>query len=215
MLERAATGVAPAATPPRAATAEAGERAPSGTLVRRGDGWLAEYAGERAILPDLKGLHDIRRLLARPGEPLHCLDLAERTDTAFAGDTVLDDRARQSLKARIRELQEELAEAEDANDVGRAEQARTELERLVETLSGALGLGGRSRRLGSLTERARTTVTWRIRHAVRRVEAAHEPLARHLANSLRTGTFCVYQPERPVSWRLAGDPELSPHGTAA
>ncbi|MEQ8267876.1 MAG: hypothetical protein RH982_11805 [Parvibaculum sp.] len=171
-------------------------------LMRHADSWIVEYANRQIVLPDMKGLHDIRRLLERPAEEIHCLDLAERADESYAGDAALDDKARQSLKARIRDLQEELAEAEDMNDTGRAEHARSEMDQLVETLSRALGLGGRSRRLGDLTERARTTVTWRIRHAVRKIEAAHEPLGRHLANSLRTGVFCSYKPEQPVAWRF-------------
>jgi TolB-like protein/Tfp pilus assembly protein PilF len=171
-------------------------------LARAGEGWVADYDGRRAVLPDLKGLADIRRLLERPGEEIHCLDLAGREDDAFRGEAVLDDAARQALKGRIRDLQEELAEAEDMNDPGRAERARAELDRLIETLSKALGLGGRGRRLGDAAERARTTVTWRIRHAVRRIEATHPELGRHFANSLRTGTFCVYQPERMLRWRL-------------
>jgi hypothetical protein len=118
------------------------------------------------------------------------------------GDAILDDKARMALKARIRDLQEGLAEAEDMNDLGRAERLRAELDQLVGTLASALGLGGRGRRIGSLCERARTTVSWRIRYALRRIEGVHEPLARHLANSLRTGTFCSYRPERPVAWRL-------------
>jgi hypothetical protein len=76
------------------------------------------------------------------------------------------------------------------------------MDRLIEALSKALGLGGRGRRLGDAAEKARTAVTWRIRHAVRKVEAAHPELGRHLANSLKTGTFCVYQPERVVRWQL-------------
>ncbi|WP_439580318.1 hypothetical protein [Elioraea sp.] len=179
---------------------ESGPEGPA--LLRAGDGWVAEYEGRRAILPDLKGLADIRRLLERPGEEVHCLDLAERGDDAYRGEAVLDDAARHAVKTRIRDLQEELAEAEDMNDPGRAERARTELDRLVEMLAKALGLGGRGRRLGDAAERARTTVTWRIRHAVKRVEAAHPELGRHFANSLRTGVFCVYQPERAVRWRL-------------
>ena len=161
----------------------------------------AEFGGARAILPDLKGLHDIRRLLERPGEEVHCLDLAER-EAEGPGDAILDERARTALRSRIRDLQEDLAEAEDMNDIGRAERLRAEMDTLVETLSRALGLGGRGRRLGDLSEKARTAVTWRIRHAQRRIEAAHPALGRHLANALRTGTFCLYRPEAPVVWRF-------------
>jgi TolB-like protein/Tfp pilus assembly protein PilF len=171
-------------------------------LLRQGEGWLALFAGRRAVLPDLKGLHDIRRLLSLPGEPLHCLDLAERAGDLFTGDEVLDEKARGLLAERIRSLQEDLDEAETMGDIGRAEKARSEMDALIEQLGRALGLGGRGRRLGDAAERARTTVTWRIRHAIKRIRPAHPELARHLANSLRTGTFCSYEPEQSPSWRL-------------
>jgi TolB-like protein len=173
--------------------------AAAAALLRDGAGWTVEFDGRRASLPDLKGLHDIRSLLARPNEEVHCLDLADRQDEG-RGDAMLDERARRALKARIRELQEDLAEAEDRNDIGRAERLRGELDRLVEALSAALGLGGRSRRLGDLAERARSSVTWRIRFAMRKAAAEHPAFARHLESSLRTGAFCAYRPERPVSW---------------
>lgn len=191
--------------PDRAAAAPAADPAPEAerALMRQGEGWLAAFDGRHALLPDLKGLNDIRRLLAVPGEPVHCLDLADRAGDAFLGETVLDEQARGEVKARIRDLQAEIEAAEEMNDPGRAGRARAEMDHLVETLAKALGLGGRGRRLGDAAERARSAVTWRIRHAVKRVEDAHPALGRHLANSLRTGTFCSYQPERPVRWRLA------------
>lgn len=179
-------------------------------IMRHGEGWRAAYAGREVLLPDLKGLYDMRRLLAQPGEPVHCLDLAERAGDHFAGDAALDERARSEVKERIRALQAELDEAEAMGDTGRAERARAEMDRLVEALAKALGLGGRGRRLGDAAEKARTAVTWRIRHAVRKIEAAHPELGRHLANSLRTGTFCSYQPERPVAWRLGARDDSRP-----
>lgn len=171
-------------------------------LAREGSGWVLEFAGSRAHVPDMKGLRDIRRLLERPGDEVHCLDLADRGEEGFGGDATLDAPARAALKARVRDLQEELAEAEDMNDIGRADRLRGELDQLVDALAGALGLGGRARRLGSLAERARSSVTWRIRHAVRKLGAANPALGRHLENSLRTGTFCAYEPEQPVAWRF-------------
>jgi TolB-like protein len=185
---------APSATPPARPTAA--------SFAPEGGGWAIAFEGRRVLLPAMKGLADIQRLLSRPGEELHCLDLAERSEVAFGGDAVLDEKARAALKARIRDLQEEIAEAEGHNDIGRTERLRAEFDTLVDSLAAAVGLGGRARRLGNLAERARSTVTWRIRHAHRRVAAAHPVLGRHLANSLRTGTFCTYQPERPVDWRF-------------
>ena len=73
---------------------------------------------------------------------------------------------------------------------------------LVAELSRAYGLGGRARRTGSSTERARTAVTWRIRHAITRIEAAAPGLGKHLRSSVSTGTYCVYSPEHPRRWHL-------------
>ena len=142
------------------------------------------------------------QLLARPGVELHCLELADRPAETGGDAPVLDDRARRELKARVRELQQEIDEADAAYDLGRAERAREELDRIVEHLSGALGLGGRARPLGSAAERARSAVTWRIRNAIRKIASAHARLGRHLENSVRTGTFCVYEPETATDWTL-------------
>lgn len=173
-------------------------------FFRTGSVWIVDFAETRSTLPDLKGLRDIHRLLEVPGQEIHCLDLTEREAEAPGGDAMLDEKARNALKARIRDLQEDLADAEDMNDIGRAERRRNELDSLIETLKAALGLGGRSRRLGDAAEKARTAVTWRIRHALSRIKAVNPDLGRHLANSVRTGTFCSYQPETDISWQLSG-----------
>jgi len=76
----------------------------------------------------------------------------------------------------------------------------SERESLIEQLTAAYGLGGRARRVGSSAERARTAVTARMRDAIRRIASAHPKLGQHLLRSVRTGTFCVYEPETPVRW---------------
>jgi hypothetical protein len=78
--------------------------------------------------------------------------------------------------------------------------ARTELDALVRHLSSAYGLGGRARRTGDPAERARSAVGWRIRSALRRIQDSDPRLAQHLRESLRLGTFCVYDPQPPVRW---------------
>jgi hypothetical protein len=45
-------------------------------------------------------------------------------------------------------------------------------------------------------------VTWRIRSAIKKVASAHPRLGRHLDNAVRTGHFCVYQPEAVIGWLL-------------
>lgn len=169
---------------------------------REGELWTAVFDREAARLTDVKGFPDLARLMAQPGVEIHCLELADRPAETAAPDAMLDDRAKREIRERARHLQEEIEEADARNDLGRAEAARAELDRIGELLSGALGLRGRPRGLKSEAERARTAVTWRLRSAIRKITAAHPRLGRHLQNAVRTGTFCVYMPETPIRWEL-------------
>lgn len=170
-------------------------------FARRGGLWEVEFAGRRAVIADVKGCRDLALLLASPQERIHCMELAGRVVEGDAGDA-LDARARAACQRRILDLQADLAEAERDNDLARTERLAAELDAVIDQLSAAVGLGGRSRRLGDPAEKARTAVTWRIRSAIRQIAKAHDTLGRHLQTSVRTGAFCVYQPERPVRWAV-------------
>jgi hypothetical protein len=45
-------------------------------------------------------------------------------------------------------------------------------------------------------------VTARVKEAIRRIGDADPGLGRHLARSVRTGTFCVYEPDQPTTWSV-------------
>jgi hypothetical protein len=80
--------------------------------------------------------------------------------------------------------------------------ARLERDALVAELTRSVGRGGRPRRLGDDTEKARKTVTARIHRALRLLDVHHPALAGHLRESLHTGTTCSYQPASPLDWQL-------------
>lgn len=185
-----------AVAPPEAVREDAGQFRFDGST------WTLTFDGLAVTLSDAKGLHDLAALLAQPGEERHCLELAGRPAELAGQHDVLDERARREYRARIEELQREIDEADRHHDAARGARAREEMDALVEALSGALGLGGRSRALGSAAERARSAVTWRIRSAIKKIAAVHPSLGRHLENSVRTGTYCVYSPERTVAWTV-------------
>lgn len=175
-----------------------------GNLFRReGDVWLVRFAGRTTQVRDSKGMRDLSQLLASPGRALAAVDLAEPTGLGSRegdlGET-LDNRARAAYRARLVELEQELDAADAAVDLGRSERLTAERDALVEQLSSAYGLGGRARRTGSTAERARTTVTSRIRDTMRRLAATDPDLGRHLDRAVRTGTFCVYDPDPPTRW---------------
>ncbi len=164
--------------------------------------WSVEHAGSSFQLRDVRGLGMLAQLVDSPGQEIHALELASEGDAADAklavafGDAgeVIDARARDSYKARIAELREELVEVESWNDCARAERLRAELEALTGQLAAALGLGGRERRSGSAAERARVTVQRRIREAIKKIADRNAELGRHLDRAVRTGTFCIYEP---------------------
>jgi TolB-like protein/tetratricopeptide (TPR) repeat protein len=187
---------------PRATMRPSDREPPCAAFRRDGDIWTIAYDGVEVRLSDAKGFHDLAELLVRPQAPIHCLELGGRSSEPRGADVVLDARARHELAARARELQREIDDAEAQNDRGAVDSAREELDRIVAELEGALGLGARVRRLGSAAERARAAVTWRIRNAIKKIAAAHPMLGRHLENSIRTGTYCMYIPEKPLDWRL-------------
>lgn len=193
-------GTMPARSAPSVATDEL-----TGALRRTGDSWEIAFGDQTVTMRHSKGLADLATLLASPGREIHCLDLTGAGVAASDTGEVIDESARRAYEARVRDLQAEIDAADDANDQGRAEQARIELDTLVDHLTDALGLSGRVRTTGSTAERARSTVTQRIRSTIRRIEDLHPRLGRHLGASVRTGIYCVYSPELPTSWETAGD----------
>ena len=163
--------------------------------------WSLAYSGVGARLAEVKGFHDIAALLRHPALPVHCLQLVGAPADEGA-DAVLDPDAKRSYEERVRDLREEIADAEQRSDADGASKAQAELEEIAQELASAFGLGGRSRKLGHPAERARHAVTWRIRSAIKKIAAAHPRLGLHLANSIRTGTCCSYEPEQQTAWGL-------------
>lgn len=174
-------------------------------LRRDGEYWTVAFDGLVVTVRDSKGLRDIARLMTAPQRELHVLDLAsEAGATLEQGDTgpILDDTAKAQYKRRLEEIESELDDADLAGDDERVARARAERDALVDELSAAFGLGGRPRRTPEHVERARKTVTRRIKDALGRVEKVHPLLGRHLRASVRTGVFCSYAPERDVVWTV-------------
>ena len=116
----------------------------------------------------------------------------------------LDAEAKSAYLARLHELRDEAREAEAWNDGERAARAQQEIAFLTEELKGAVGLGGRDRREASSAERARLSVTRALRSAIARIAEQHAALGAHFDATIRTGTFCSYQPDPrvPTAWEL-------------
>jgi hypothetical protein len=169
---------------------------------REGDTWLLTYEDRSCRLRDAKGLHYLAALLAQPGKEIHVFDLVGGGVTGGGTMEPLDAKAKAEYRRRLVDLESEQAEATEWGDPERADRAQLEAEVLRNELAAAYGLGGRPRGGADPVERARKAVANRIRDSLVRIEAAHPSLGRHLGNSVRTGTFCSYQPERPTIWMV-------------
>jgi hypothetical protein len=188
---------------------------PVATLfLREGEYWTI---GRRRHfrLRHSKGLAYLAQLLARPGRELHALDLLCRGRIAdglglgrsfgegeepceLEGSTVdvrLDAVARASYRSRLAELRTAVEEATATGDLGTAAAAREELEWIGRELAHAFGIGQRARGLPSPAERARQSVTKAIRVAIDRIGSEDADIARHLDRTVRTGTYCSYDPD--------------------
>ena len=208
----AATASAGDAPPAPAAARRAGSA--DGVFQREGEYWSIAFDGKVFRLKDAKGLRCIVQLLRNPGREFHAMELdqeeppvpARRRQALGTGNAgeILDRQAKAAYRQRLAELREELQEAQAFGDVGRAAGVQREIDIIAEELAAAVGLGGRNRHAASSSERARVNVTRAISTTLRRIAANHDALARYLAATIKTGTFCSYTPDSraPVSWSL-------------
>lgn len=79
---------------------------------------------------------------------------------------------------------------------------------LVATVDGVAltAASAAGRQSGSHAERARVNVTRAIRATLKRIAGYDAALGHELQRTLRTGTFCVYEPDtqQPLTWRIEG-----------
>jgi tetratricopeptide (TPR) repeat protein len=175
-------------------------RAPRFTVARDGEVWLVSRAERSFRVKDTRGMSMLAELVAEPGRAKHVLLLGGR-DPGDLGDAgpALDARAVSAYRDRLDDLRNAEREADASSDPARAERARAEIEAIARELAGALGLGGRNRRVASAVERARSNVQRRIKDAIRRIEEQDKDLGRYLTWTVRTGTFCVFDPKNDAT----------------
>ena len=199
-----------------------------GVFRKEGEYWTVGYGITAFRLKDTRGFAYLAHLLRHPGTEFHVLDLVggmadgadddakQRTprgddelqkagiNITGLGDAgeMLDDQAKSAYRRRLSELREELEEAKEFGNVQRAEKAEAEIDALTSELSRAVGLGGRNRRAGSASDRARQTVTKTIKSVLERIAQSDAALGDLFSRCIKTGTFCSYQPDpaSPIVW---------------
>ncbi len=172
----------------------------------QGKTWLVVYDGVPKSINDTVGMTYISRLLKYPGQDIHSATLCALNggggDAPFLGSAgnVLDDNALKDYREHLKELEEEIREAETNNDIGRLQLLKESYEAVTTEIGRATGLGGRRRKAADDRERARQAASAAIHRALRAIKKEHETLWQHLQNSLKIGEFLSYQPDQPTSW---------------
>ena len=178
---------------------------PSATFRREGSRWVVGTS-DLVRIPDTRGMGYIARLLRNPWTDISAMDLTDAGVRDQVAPEVLDERARRAYRRRLEDLDAELEAARRREDLAKEVAIDDERAQLVRELSRAAGLGGRPRTTGATTERARTSVTKAIRGSIDRLGAADRQLGLHLAQSIKTGSFCAYEPPEPWTWELDVEP---------
>ena len=196
---------------------------------RKKDGsWELIYEGkQRSSSDDLKGFYLIAHLLRSPGINVYAGDLlsaagveqseltpaqrahvaelaaehaaADRKPLGINVDDVHDLKTRTSLKERRDELLAELAEAKRDNDIGREQQVQQKIEEFHKHVKSAYGRSGSFPKERS---RFRRNVSKVIDTARKRIQQDHPSLGSHLADTIKTGTFCSYRPGTHLNWKF-------------
>ena len=164
------------------------------TVERVGNRWIVASGDLRADVPNLVGMQYVKMLVDRAGEEIPASELVGASLVDGARHEVVDRQTLERYRRRVRELDAEIAEADDDADLARAEALRLEREDLRDELGRVLGLGGSQRTFTDASERARTAVHKAVKRAIDAIGEIQPGLADHLRDSIVTGRVCRYQP---------------------
>ena len=171
--------------------------APRVRLHETADGlWLIGAVDSAAPMRALRGYGYLHTLVEHPGRPVPALDLIAGDGHVTQSDLgeVIDKEAITAYRQRLRDIDDDLAQADEWCDSARSARLSAERAALIRELAASTGLGGRARTTGSSQERARIAVTKAITAAITRITAVDAALGQHLRGAVHTGARCRYEP---------------------
>lgn len=167
------------------------------SCVRQGQRWRIEWGHRSALVGHGVGMLHLAVLVANPGDEVPAAELVSgvgalgRDGARSSAQPILDDAAVAEYRRRLASLNDAL---EVESDPVRAERARVERDWLMAELSGATGIGGRTRRFPDDEERARIAVGKAIRRTIAHIHDADPVIGAHLRETVHTGIRCSYRP---------------------
>ncbi len=169
-----------------------------------GDVWALSFADRTIHIKDALGLRDIAQLIMNAGKEIHVRSLAcgETSGSYQSSESIeiLDQQALQEYRQRLAELAEEKTTAAQNGDENLFLTLEQEEEPILAELNAVAGLAGKTRYFNSEDEKARKSVTARIRNSIKRIQSLHPKLGEHLIQSISTGQFCRYSSSSSIRW---------------
>ncbi len=176
-------------------------------LCRESDVWFLRFGTEICRVRDCKGLRYLALLVKHPGKRVHVVEMLASVslgDPSASGSKggqlasskndlgpLLDARALRELQARLQQVEEELDEAQNANDLGQ----QVVLRREQEWLRSEIGRAWRQHKKNPSTERRRQAVSKAIRRALQKLFVVAPQAASHLRATIHCGYVCAYLPD--------------------
>ena len=170
-------------------------------LERRGDVWLVTFGEEQGKVAATAGMKHLAHLVRSPQTDVPATELAG-VHFADAPQQLLDETALREIRRQVGALESAIDDAWSRDDESKADDLQRELDELVAHLRTSVAPGGRSRRFDDASERARTSVQKAIRRAITAIGRDCPQLGALLAESVKTGYTCRYEPVpgAPARW---------------
>ena len=170
-------------------------------IERHANVWRILHFEHEAFVPDQVGMVYLDFLVARPGETIHAVDLANsvypknapkyrRGEAEDEGDS---PEAVSLLKSARTDAVEDLATAEQEGDTELAEELRDKIEKIDDRLRKSRGLRGRKKESGD-NKNARTAVSNAITRVYSDLAERFPAIEKHLRGCISLGVELVYVP---------------------
>jgi hypothetical protein len=175
-------------------------------IAMEGSYWVLVFDGRRTILRSGPGMVCLRRLVQFPNKRVDFRDLAKEATPpeviVECGNTPrFDQKAAAEYQSRLRDLDEEIDDAQRDADSARTERLETERAEMIAELKAGFRRG--EIRTGSVEYRnLRNRICNAVNRAVAEI-ASDNPLAgEHFREALRTDHGMIYDPKASFPWEF-------------
>lgn len=129
-------------------------------------------------------------------------DEALQTLSLGSDQPVMDRRAIQSVRSKMRDLRNQAARLRQAGDEDLAAETEAQIETIERYLKQVTGLHGRPRSFATENQQRYRTIRRSVERAIETIGHHHRPLWDHLSQTIHLDQSFIYSPEPVVFWKV-------------